>query len=146
MHKLAALVAVAVIALPSFSARAQTASWNQDAVTAAAGELESAVSGLRDAVRKSSTWTTSPDQSELYEISQGLRQIEWLATNLHADLKQGEGLEATLPVFREILETRDYTRAEATFVDISASIRPKLDAARAALAKLKAFYPNPEGP
>jgi hypothetical protein len=143
MRTLAAFVAIAVIALPSFAARAQTASWNQEAVTAAAGELESAVSGLRDAVRKSKTWTTSPDQAELYEISQGLRQIEWLATNLHADLKQGEGLNATLPVFNEILETREYTRAEAAFVDISASIRPKLDAARAALARLAAYYPKP---
>jgi hypothetical protein len=146
MRKLAAFVAVAVISLPSFAARAQTASWNQAAVTAAAGELEAAVTGLRDAVRKSSTWTTSPDKSELYEISESLRQIEWLATNLHADLKQGEGLAATLPVYKEMLETRDYARAEAEFVDISASIRPRLDAARAALAKLAAFYPKPEEP
>jgi hypothetical protein len=146
MQKLAAFVAVAVIGLPCFAARAQTASWNQEAVTAAAGELEAAVSGLRDAVRKSETWTTSPDKAELYEISQGLRQIEWLATNLHADLKQGEGLDATLPIFSEMLEARAYTRAEAKFVDISASIRPRLDAARAALARLAAYYPNPEGP
>jgi hypothetical protein len=145
MRKLAGFVAVAVIALPPFfAARAQTARWNQAAVTAAAGELESAVSGLRDAVRKSTTWTTSPDKAELYEISQDLRQIEWLSTNLHADLKQGEGLEATLPVFNEILEARDYARADAAFVDISASIRPKLEAARAALVKLAAFYPNAE--
>jgi hypothetical protein len=140
-------ISVASLALViAFAARAQTASWNQAAVTAAAGELESAVSGLRDAVRKSTTWKTSPDKAELYEISEGLRQIEWLSTNLHADLKEGEGLEATLPVFSEMLETRSYTRAEAKFVDISASIRPKLDAARAALGKLAAFYPNPEGP
>lgn len=146
MQRLAAFLVVAVIALPSFAARAQTAKWNQEAVTTAAGQLEAAVAGLRDAVRKSTTWTTSPDQSELYEISQGLRQIEWLSTNLHADLKQGEGLAATRPIFFEILETRDYTRAEAAFVDISASIRPKLEAARAALAKLATYYPNPEGP
>ena len=146
MKPLRWLVVVAVIALPSVAARAQSARWNQVAVTAAAGELESAVSGLRDAVRKSKTWTTSPDQGELYQISESLRQIEWLSTNLHADLKQGEGLEATLPIYYEMLETREYARAEAAFVDISASIRPKLEAARAALAKLAAFYPKPDGP
>jgi hypothetical protein len=68
----------------------------------------------------------------------------WLATNLHADLKQGEELEATLPVYNQMLETREYARAEAEFVDISASIRPRLEAARAALKKLGAFYPNPD--
>lgn len=140
-------IAVGVAALTimfALGARAQTANWNQEAVTAAAGQLEAAVSGLRDAVRKSNTWTSSPDKSELYQISEDLRQIEWLATNLHADLKQGEGLEATLPIFNQILETREYARAEVKFVDISASIRPRLEAARAALEKLRAYYPNPD--
>jgi hypothetical protein len=142
-------IAISVTALAlvvALGAQAQTAKWDQEAVTTAAGELESAVSGLRDAVRKSTTWTTSPDKADLYQISQDLRKIEWLATNLHADLKQGEGLEATTPVFNQILETREYARADAKFVDISASIRPRLDAARAALRKLAEFYPDRDEP
>jgi cysteinyl-tRNA synthetase len=144
MTRCIAIGVAALTIMVALGARAQTAKWDQEAVTTAAGQLEAAVSGLRDAVRKSNTWTSSPDKSELYEISESLRQIEWLATNLHADLKQGEELEATLPVYNQMLETREYARAEAEFVDISDSIRPRLEAARAALKKLGAFYPNPD--
>jgi len=135
-------VSVAALALVvALGAQAQTAKWNQEAVTAAAAEFETAVSGLRDAVRQSTAWNLSPDKSKLYQISQDLRQIEWLAGNLHADLSKGDGLEATTPEYLDLLERREYAKADAMFVDISAQIKPKLDASRAALAKLAAYYP-----
>ena len=140
-------ISVASFALAiAFGAQAQTAKWDQAAVTAAAAEYETAVSGLRDAVRKSNTWTTSPQKSKLYQIAQDLRQIEWLAQSLHSDLVKGDGLEATTPEYLEILQRREYAKADAMFVDIGASIKPKLDASRAALAKLAAYYPKQPKP
>lgn len=124
----------------ALGARAQTAKWDQAAVTKAAGEYEAAVSGLRDAARKSTAWTLTANKSKLYQITQDLRQIEWLAQNLHSDLSKGEGLEATTPIYNEILENREYAKADAMFVDIDAFIKPKLAAAQAAMAKLSAFY------
>ena len=80
-------IAIVVAALALFvapGARAQTAKWDQAAVTAAAAEYETAVSGLRDAVRNSQAWTMTPNRAKLYEISQDLRQIEWLARTFTA--------------------------------------------------------------
>jgi hypothetical protein len=140
-------IGVAMLALVmALGARAQTAKWDQAAATAAAAEFEAAVSGLRDAVRKSSAWTTSPNRSKLYQITQDLRQIEWLAQSLHADLVKGDGREETTPEFFEIQERREYAKADAMFVDISDFIRPKLESSRAAMAKLSAFYPTPPKP
>jgi hypothetical protein len=141
-------IAIAVAALALFvapGARAQTAKWDQAAVTAAAAEFEAAVTGLRDAVRQSTAFNLSPNKAPLYQISQDLRQIEWLAQNLHADLVKGEGLEATTPAFNEMQETRGYAKADAMFVDINDFIKPKLAASQAAMAKLSSFYPAAPG-
>lgn len=128
------------------TAQAQTAKWDQAAVTAAAAELESAVSGLRDAVRKSNAWNMTTDRSKMYQISQDLRQIEWLAASLHGDLEKGEGLEATTAVYEQILQRRDYAKSDAMFVDINDFLQPKLAATRAALSKLSAYYAKQSAP
>jgi hypothetical protein len=125
----------------ALGANAQTQAWDQAKVTAAAAEFESAVSGLREAVKQSSQWTISVNKAPLYQVLQDLRQIEWLSQSLHADLVKGEGLEATTPQYLQMVETRSYAKADAMFVDIGASIKPKLDASRAAFTKLTAFYP-----
>jgi hypothetical protein len=140
-RSIAVVVAALALALAP-DARAQTAKWNQVAVTSAAKEYETAVTGLRDAIRQSSAWTTTPNKSKLYQISQDLRQIEWLAQSLHADLVKGEGLESTTPIFNQIQENREYAKADAMFVDINDFIKPKLAASQAAIAKLSAFYPT----
>ncbi|MEX2206012.1 MAG: hypothetical protein WEF50_07255 [Myxococcota bacterium] len=140
------VTAIAALALfVAAGAHAQTAKWDQAAVTAAAAEYEAAVTGLRDAVRKSTAWTMTPNKSKLYQISQDLRQIEWLAQSLHADLAKGEGLEATTPIFNQIQSNREYAKADAEFVDINDFIKPKLAASQAAIAKLSAFYPSAPG-
>jgi uncharacterized membrane protein len=130
----------------ALGAQAQTAKWDQAAVTAAAAEFEAAVSDLRQSVRQSTTNTLSPNKSKIYKIMQDLRQIEWQAQSLHADLKKGEGLEATTPLYNEMLENREYAKADAIFVDITDFLRPKIAASQAALAKLSAFYPTQPKP
>ena len=140
-------ISVAAFALVvALGAQAQTAKWDQAAVTAAAAEYEAAVSDLRQSVRQSTASTLSPNKSKIYQIMQDLRQIEWLAQSLHADLVKGEGLEETTPDFNEILENRGYAKADAIFVDITDFIRPKLEVSQAALTKLSAFYPTQPKP
>lgn len=136
--------AVAVLALTvAHGADAQTAKWDQKAVTAAAAEFETAVTGLRNAIRMNQEATLAPDRGDTYQILQDLRQIEWLAENLVADLAGGASMEATKPAFYEMLETRDYAKVDGMYVDISDFVKPKIAASRAALAKLQAFYPPP---
>jgi len=145
MTRSIAIVVAALALMLAPGASAQTAKWDQAAVTAAAADYEKAVTGLRDAVRQSTAWTMTPNKSKLYQISQDLRQIEWLAQNLHGDLVKGEGLEATTPIFNQIQENREYAKADAMFVDINDFIKPKLAASQAAIAKLSAFYPAAPG-
>ena len=146
MSRSIAIATAALLFVFAPGAQAQTAKWDQAAVTAAAGELESAVSGLRDAVRKSNAWTMTANRSKLHEITQDLRQIEWLAASLHADLKGGEGLEATTPVYEQILQRREYAKADAAFLDMNEFVKPKLEASRAALAKLSSYYAKQPSP
>jgi uncharacterized membrane protein len=146
MSRTIAIATAALLFVFAPGAQAQTAKWDQAAVTAAAAELESAVSGLRDAVRKSNAWNVTTDRSKLHEISQDLRQIEWLAASLHGDLEKGEGLEATTPVYEQILQRREYAKSDAMFVDINEFLKPKLAATRAALAKLSTYYVKQPSP
>jgi len=146
MTRSSAICFAAFALVVAFGARAETAKWDQAAVTAAAGEYEAAVTGLRDAVRKSTAWTLTPNRSKPYEISQDLRQIEWLAQDLHGDLSKGEGLEATTPNYSQILKNREYAKADAMLVDIDDFIKPKLAAAQAAMAKLSALCPTAPKP
>ncbi|MGH9887204.1 MAG: hypothetical protein ACREBE_16880, partial [bacterium] len=117
---------IAVLALVvAANAGAQSAKWDQAAVTAAAADFDTAVSGLHDAVRQNQEASLAPGRSDTYQILQDLRQIEWLAQTLHADLSKGAGMEATAPTYYEILETRDYAKVDAMYVDISDFVRPK---------------------
>lgn len=131
----------ALALLVALGANAQTAKWDQAAVTAAAADFEKSVSGLRNAVRQNQQATLAPNRAGTYLILQDLRQMEWLAQTLHADLVKGESMESTTPTLYEILEERDYALVDAMFVDISDFVKPKIAASRAALEKLQTFYP-----
>ena len=62
---LTAVVSVGLV-LASSSFALEPTPWNQERVTALARELELAVSGLRDAVRKSPAWENPQQKRMLY--------------------------------------------------------------------------------
>jgi hypothetical protein len=134
------LTALCVAGSAHFAA-AQSLPWNQEVVTARAGELEDAVSGLRDAVRQSPNWQIPSQRRRLYEIVENLRLIEQAATSLHAELKKGEGMESTLPTYKHLQQVRRDTVVVADRVDISAVTKPKLDKANDLLKKIEPYYP-----
>ena len=123
-------------------AGAQTAKWDQKAVTDIAVNLEQAISGLRDIVRASpQLQLPSSRRSYIFEILDNLRQMEFLSGSLKARLIQGEGLEETTPTYNKLQQIRRDTEVIAQKVDISAITKPKLDAANEQLAKLAPYYP-----
>lgn len=138
------LVAFGLLVAPR--AFAQTEAWNQEKVAALAGELESAVSGLRDAVRKSPTWQNPQQKRTLYRISDKLRLIESEATSLHAQLVKGAGMEETLPTYERIQRLKRDVQVQAKKTDVSAFTQPKLDRATQVLGLLAPFYPAPPEP
>jgi hypothetical protein len=137
----------ALLLLASAPAYAQTQAWNQEVATSLAGELEKAVSGLRDVVRGSPNLQNPGSRRKMYEIMDNLRLIEQSATSLHASLKGGAGMEETLPTYKRLQQIRRDTEVLAQRVDITAVTQPKLDEARGVLEKLEPYYPTePDAP
>lgn len=115
--------------------------WDQAKVTELAGQLESSVSGLRDAIRNSPQWTFSQQKQILYQIRDNLRWIESEATSLHAMLASGEGQEATLNSFKRIQSLKRETQYLAQQTQTTDFTQPALDKAKSALDALAAYYP-----
>jgi hypothetical protein len=137
----------ALLLVASAEARAQTQAWNQEVVTTLAGELEKSVSGLRDVVRGSPNLQNPAYKRKMYEIMDNLRLIEQSATSMHAALKNGAGMEETLPTYKRLQQIRRDTEVLAQRVDITAVTRPKLDQAKDILGKIEPYYPTePESP
>jgi hypothetical protein len=137
----------ALLLVASAEAHAQTQAWNQEVVTTLAGELEKAVSGLRDVVRGSPNLQNPAYKRKMYEIMDNLRLIEQSATSMHAALKGGAGMEETLPTYKRLQQIRRDTEVLAQRVDITAVTRPKLDLAKDILAKIEPYYPTePKSP
>jgi hypothetical protein len=115
--------------------------WNQERVTALAKELETAVSGLRDAVRKSPAWDNPLQKRTLYRIADKLRLIESEAIHLHAQLANGAGMDETLPAYQRLQRLKRDAQVLAKKTDVSAFTQPKLDAATSVLAQIEPYYP-----
>ncbi len=131
---------VALALLVAAQAHAITA-WDQAKVTEIAGQLEEAVGGLQDAIRKSPNWSHPGQRTTLFQIQDNLRWIESEATHLHANLVKGAGMEETLNSFKRIHSLRRETELLASRTQVSEFTRPKLDKARDLLAQLGVYYP-----
>jgi len=135
-------LAVAALGLTfATQALAQTEKWNQEKVTAIAKELEAAVSGLRDAVKKSPAWENPQQKRNLYKISDILRQIEQECTSLHAQLAKGAGMEESLANYEHIQRLKRRAEVLAPKSDITAFTKPKLDQATGLLKQIEPYYP-----
>jgi hypothetical protein len=127
-------------------ASAQTETWNQEKTAALAGELESAVSGLRDAVRKSPAWENPQQKRTLYRIADKLRLIESESASLHAQLVKGAGMDETLPTYERIQRLKRDAQVLAKKTDVSAFTKPKLDRATEVLSQIAPYYPPRKEP
>lgn len=122
-------------------AAAQTQPWNQEVMTATAGELEDTISGLRDVVRGSPNLDIPAKKAVVKQIVDNLRQMEASASSLHASLKRGAAMEETLPTYMRLQQLRRDTAVLAERVDITAVTAPKLEQAQALLHKMEPYYP-----
>jgi len=137
------LAALALVQILYFAplASAQTQKWDQAAATEAAGKLGSSIGGLRDVLQGSPQLQQLATRRVMYEIMDNLRQMEFMSDSLFARLKNGEGMEETLPTYNKLQQTHRYTEVLAQKVDITAVTKPKLDEAETWLAKLAPYYP-----
>jgi hypothetical protein len=139
-----AVVAIALLA--GAHASAQTEPWSQEKATALAGELEQAVAGLRDSIRKSPSWEIPGQRKALSRIMRKLRSIESESLSLHAKLAKGATMEDTRLSYERIQSLRRDAQVEAKKVDVSAFTQPKLDRATEVLNRLAPMYPAEPAP
>jgi len=69
----------------------------------------------------------APNKAPLYQVLQDLRQIEWLGAELARRPVEGRGTRSRRPrLYFQMVETRGYAKRMRMFVDIVASVKPKL--------------------
>ncbi len=136
-----AALAVALAVSLAAPASAQTEPWSQEKATALARELEKAVSGLRDSIRKSPQWEIAAQRKTLSRIQRKLRSIESTALSLHAHLAKGATMAETRSQYERIQRLRRDAEVLAEHTDVSAFTKPKLDRAQEVLSQLAPLYP-----
>ena len=138
--RLFALGAALSLSAPSPSG-AERADWDQERVTAIAGELAEAASGVKDAVRKEPVSTIGSGQAgSYYRLVQLTRRIKTEARHLAAQLEAGKGYDETLPVYEALMVWIRDAREDARRTFLSNFVMEKVAVANDALRRLTPYY------
>jgi hypothetical protein len=102
-----------LLAMPASGAFAQSAPWDQKAVTAIAVKLEASIRDLHHTVRRNPDQPVgSPMRRAQFQARESLRLLVSTSQRLASQLRAGEDLDATLPTFRRLqMLRRDAERA-----------------------------------
>jgi hypothetical protein len=123
-------------------AGAQTQKWDQAKVTALAGQLSSALSGLRNALMNSAEWQASyAIDDTLWGVAEDLRMMEFEATQMNADLTNSAGMKQTLPAYVHLQQLHREVSQYQGQMAVGAFLAPPLAKAKGLLAQLAAYYP-----
>ena len=132
---------VLAISLAAPDAIAQTATWNQERVTAVAEQMAGAVNDLRSALRRQPDPGLSTMQSRArHQLRDELRLIENETKHLARRLKDGAGLDETLPVYQRLGQLIRRARENANKQYIQESVRKRIEAARGFWEQLTSYY------
>jgi hypothetical protein len=115
-------------------------SWNQEKAAAAATELAASLDGLRDALRNEPSPGIGSSERPRHELKDRLRLMENESKHLAAELKDGQGRDATYPVFQRINSIRRDAVEDAQRMYLQQPVRDKIESARGPLEKLAGYY------
>jgi hypothetical protein len=120
---------------------AELQAWDQEKVTALAGELEEKTGILRQAVRRETpTGLPQRQRRAWHNLRDELGAIESAAGRLHRAVQAGESQEETLPTYRRLMSSVSRARDERSRVNVLEPIEGKIEAAAAVLRQLQPFY------
>ena len=108
--------------------------------TAAATELAASLDGLRDALRKAPPPGIGGGMRSRHELRDRLRLMENESKHLAAELKDGQGRDATYPVFQRINSIRRDAVDDAQRMYLQQPVLDKIESAREPLEKLAGYY------
>jgi len=134
------------LSLAAGSAGAELMPWDQGKATGTARQLEQAAHDLYDTFYKQPVPTVGSGQARAYQrLKQKIRGIRTQANQLAGDLEKGEGLEATLPAYEDLMQLVRSARDDARKVFTTQGVAEKATVVREQLNKLGPYYdPNYE--
>jgi len=137
---LASMVLVAPVIVASV-ATAELLPWDQEKVTAIAGELPPATRALRDSLRQKPRPTLGQaGRRAFWRLRDQLRSIEATSRRLHNALLAGEGREETFPIYRRMITTvRDAVR-ELNRIPTVKPVEANVETVAGVLKRLRPFY------
>ena len=115
-------------------------SWDQEKAAAAATELAASLDGLRDALRSEPPPGIGSGARTRHELRDRLRLMENESKHLAAELTDGQGRDATYPVFQRINEIRRAAVDNAQRMYLQQPVLDKIESARGPLEKLAGYY------
>ena len=142
-----AWAAAAVLTLTPTPTLAVQQPWDQQKVTQIASQLAEAVSGVYDEFRMQPAITIASMQANArYKLQDELRLLESETRELARQLKSGEGLDATQPIYDRIggvaREAREYARKQL----VVEPVQKRVDRAEELWAQLTPYYTNSPSP
>ena len=145
LHLAWAAAAVLTLAPPPTLAAQQP--WDQQKVTEIASQLAEAVSGVYNEFRmQPEASIASMQASARYRLQDELRLLENETRELARQLKSGEGLDATQPIYERIgvvaRDARENARKQLTVEPI----QRRVDRAEELWAQLTPYYTNAPAP
>jgi hypothetical protein len=134
------------LSLVAGSAGAVLTPWDQGKVSGIARQLEEAAKDLYDTFYKQPVPTVGSGQARSYQrLKQEIRGIRTQANQLAGDLEKGEGQEATLPAYEDVMQMVHSARDDARKVFTTKDVEEKATAVREQLNALGPYYdPNYE--
>ena len=137
------LVLAAALALTPTPILAAQNPWDQQKVTQIASQLVEAVSGVRDEFRKQPPDTIASMHSNArYRLQDELRLLESETQEFMRQLKSGEGLEATQPIYDRIGSIARDARENARKQLVTDPVQKRVDHAEELWAQLTPYYTN----
>lgn len=138
---LASLLLAMAMVVAAAVASAEVTVWDQEKVTAIAGELVEATRDLRSAVRKQpSPQLGQPGRAAFFRLRDDLSAIETTAGRLHRALSQGAGHDETFPTYRRMIRSVRSASDELRRIQIQEPVKSRLETAADALRRLRPYY------
>jgi hypothetical protein len=120
--------------------REPTTTWNQQAVTSLAAQLENSTEALYNALRKAPGSLTPGMENASGSMGGTARGMHEEAGELHANLAAGKSRSDTLNNYRRIKElSRDVTESSA-YTDVGAGVGGADSGMSSILSQLDAYY------
>jgi len=136
-------VAAAVLTLAPTPTLAAHQAWDQQKVTQIANQLAEAVSGVYEEFRRQPPVDISSMQSESrFRLQDELRLLEGETRELARQLKAGEGLDATRPIYDRIGVLARDAREEGRRELVTKAVQERVDRAEGLWAQLTPYYTN----